>query len=284
VRAAIAFVTQTGVDLLSELLSRHPHVTELTIVARGASITEPEALLALRAELNAEVSVMVGPSASRFHPKTWLLSGDYGLWVLSGSGNLTLGGLCDNREQFEIFHAQDAASIQAQEERLSRLTEGAIPLDEFEGSIAWRTWVEQQDRRRRLEEQLTSLDRAVTDSHSINREPHKRDLMRDLWQIHDETLAAKLRKKDGSPYNPSGFRLQLEGNRGSGEPLLIVKSLCKSGTEGFETIEENDRRDLTVESLVVDKTKRYHSLFPTETVRLATERLERFNPSRREDR
>jgi hypothetical protein len=219
---------------------------------------------------------MVGPAAHRFHPKMWLLSGDEGLWVLSGSGNLTAGGLRENREQFEIVRASDAASIQAQEERFRTLTTGAVPLEEFEGSIAWKTWVEQQDRRRRLAEQLQDLDREVAKSHSVNREPHKQELMHDLWQIYEKTLAAKLLKRDGTVYVPGGFRLQLEGKRGSGEPVLIVKSLCKSGTEGFDTIKENRQRDLTVESLVVDEERSYHTLFPAETVRRARERLKDF--------
>jgi len=280
VRAAVAFVTRTGVELLAELLSRHPHVKELFIVARGAPITEPAALRALRDELDARVAVVVGATASRFHPKVWLLSGKDGLWVLSGSGNLTAAGLRENREQFEILHASDTASIKVQEDRFDDLTAGAVPLDEFEGSIAWRTWVEQQARRRRLAEQIADLDQAVAESHSVSRERDKEDLMRDLWDIYDKTLAAKLRKKDGAVYVPGGLRLQLEGKRGSGEPVLIVKSLCRNGTEGFGTIEENNRRDLTVESLVVDETKSYHTLFPVETHRLARERLDGFDPLR----
>ena len=195
IRAAVAFVTRGGVDLLSGLLDRHPHIENVSIVARGAPITEPSALLALRDQLNVDVAVLTGAEAARFHPKVWLLHETTGeLWVLSGSGNLTAGGLHGNREQFEILHVVDSAAVEAQEERLDALTEDAIPLDHFEGSIAWKTWTEQLDRRAKLDRQLQDLNEALAKSHPIDREAHKQQLMDDLWEIYKRTLGARLRR------------------------------------------------------------------------------------------
>jgi HKD family nuclease len=101
VRAAVAFVTATGADLLESLIDAEgPLIVEL--VTRGAPITEPAALERL-AKLGVAVSVVVGNRASHFHPKLWLLEHEDGLRVLAGSGNLTRGGLCDNDEQFEVL-------------------------------------------------------------------------------------------------------------------------------------------------------------------------------------
>ena len=46
-RAAVAFVTSTGVAVVEDLRSRHP-LLELQVTARGAPITQPQALLDLR--------------------------------------------------------------------------------------------------------------------------------------------------------------------------------------------------------------------------------------------
>lgn len=275
VRVAIAFVSSAGVDLLAELLSLHDGVEKVEVVTRGAPVTSPEALLALRDRVGVDVSVIAGPDAARFHPKLWLLErSDGGLRVLSGSGNLTEQGLRDNREQFEILSVEDAAEVAAQQRRFDALTSGAIPLGRFEGSIAWRTWIEQLRRRAEIAARVAALDRALAESHPIDREPDKQLLMDDLWELYELTLEAKLKKEDGKTYVPSGLRLQLEGKRGPKEPVPIAASICKSGTEGFDTIlRTNNRRDLTVEWLVVDETKKYHDLFPEETLRLSAERL-----------
>jgi hypothetical protein len=273
----VAFVTLSGVELLSDLLQRHPGVEEISITARAAPITEPAALLALRDRLGADVSVIAGPVAAQFHPKLWLLANARGeLQVLSGSGNLTGGGMHGNREQFEIGKVSDAAAIEAQERRFEELTGGAIPLDRHEDSIAWRTWMEQLQRRNQLEEQLRALDQALAKSHPESRDADKKQLLEDLWGIYDRTRAARLRQADGKLYVPSGLRLELEGVRGSGEPVSIATRLCRSETAGFRMMLEAGRRDLTVESLVVDSDKRYHSLFPEETRRASDERLRQF--------
>lgn len=274
--ASVAFVTGSGVEVLSGLLTRHP-VERLTVVARGGPITEPEALLALRGVLKADVAVIGGTEAARFHPKLWLIQAGSGeLRVLSGSGNLTAAGLRDNREQFEIFRTSEPEEIAAQSRRFKALTAGSIPLERFEGSIAWRAWVRQQARRNELARQLKALDEELATSPAEDRQADKEQLMGDLWDLYERTLAEKLRKDDGHIYNPSGLRLQLEGKRGPKEPVPITTSICKSGTEGFDTILKADKPELTVEFLVVDSERPYHTLFSEETRRLSAERLQRF--------
>jgi HKD family nuclease len=282
VRAAIAFVTLSGVELLAELLQRHSNVEEVSLVVRAAPITEPDALLALRDRLGVQVSVIAGPEAARFHPKFWLLSSaDGSLLVLSGSGNLTQGGLRDNREQFEVVRTNDSTAIEMQERRFEELTEGAIPLDRHEGSIAWRTWKDQLRHRAGLEGRLRELDQALAESHPESREADKKELLDDLWGIYERTREARLRQADGRLYVPSGLRLELEGARGSGEPVSIATRLCKSETDGFRAMLAAGQRDSTVESLVVDPSKGYHTLFPEEIRRASQERLQQFPADQR---
>lgn len=271
ITAAVAFVSLGGVGLLAPLLERNPEV-KVTLVARGAPITDPDALVQLE-DLGASVSVLAGTAATAFHPKLWLLRRASQLCVFSGSGNLTAGGLRTNQEQFEIMRFTDAVQIEAQEKRLARLTDGAIPLHRFRGSLAWRLWRAQQDARVHLLEKEHAMNQALAESNPINRRPDVEQLQRDMWDVYDRTLAARLKKKNGHIYNPSGLRLQLEGKRGPKEPVPIAASICKSGTEGFDTIHEANRPDLTIEFLVVDPTRPYHDLFPEETRTLSARRL-----------
>lgn len=137
ISAAVAFVTDSGVRRLGELLSPNRGAA-VEVVARGAGVTSPEALLALRDDLGVEVSGVMGRHAAAFHPKLWLVRAPGQLSVLSGSGNLTEGGLVDNEEQFEVIHlSTDTDAAQAHEARFDALTANAIPLDDLERSTIW---------------------------------------------------------------------------------------------------------------------------------------------------
>jgi HKD family nuclease len=270
VRAAVAFVTLSGVELLGECLGKARELEHVTIVARGAPVTERDALLALRDDLNAEVSVLADDA---FHPKLWLFERvDATLGVLTGSGNLTAGGMIGNREQFEVLEFEDPDLIAAHQRRFVELTADAIPLDRFVESIAWKTWVGQDRKREELENHLREMTREITESPAEDREPDKELLMNDLWAIHNETKAARLPKLEGSGiYDPSGFRLELEGHRGNGQPVSIACRLCRAETDGFRTIMKANRPDLTVEYLITNPQKRYHTLIPPD-IREASER------------
>ena len=108
VRAAVAFVTRTGVAELSDVFAGVGEVN-LEITARASDATEPEALLELRDGLGADVMVVIGRHAKAFHPTLWLIERDDDLVVVSGSGNLTGAGLTTNDEQFEVLvYAREA--------------------------------------------------------------------------------------------------------------------------------------------------------------------------------
>lgn len=276
VHAAVAFVSRAGAESLAGLLERHPSIEEVNLVARGAPITDPDALLMLRDEIGASVSVIVGAAAIAFHPKLWLLEGEGVLAVVSGSGNLTAGGLSTNREQFEVHEVFDAEEIEAQSKRFGVLVDGAIALEEMVGSIAWREWKAQDRRRATLAREQQKLDERLAGSPSQTQDEAKKVLTGDLWAIYDRTMTEKIPKPDGDPYNPSGFRLEIEGHRGATDPVHIVGRICRRQTSGFDVIKESGKWELTVESLVVDPNKSYYDLFKGKIRELSEERLRQF--------
>lgn len=271
---AVAFVSRAGAESLCTLLDSHPKVEDLLLVARGAPITDPDALLMLKHKTGASISLIAGPPARLFHPKLWILEGEDGaLDVLSGSGNLTGGGLCQNREQFEIAHVTDPQSIEAQWRRFTALTEGAITLEEMLGSVAWKEWQRQMPERHRLAKREEDLDKRLARSAPKNMDKAKDELRVDLWGIHDKTLRERLPKPDGGTYNPGHFRLELEGHRGVNDPVHIVGRICRRKTKGFDVIRSSGRWDLTVESLVVDPRREYYELFKGKVRELSERRL-----------
>lgn len=274
ISAAVAFVTSTGVEALCALLTVHESVEDVLLVTRGAPITDPDALLTLRNETGASISLVTGPDARRFHPKLWLLEGeDESLDVLSGSGNLTEGGLSQNREQFEIAHLDDPREIDAQWRRFSTLGEGAVTLEDMIDSVAWKEWKLQLPKRRLLASQAKKLDQSLASSAAKNMNPAKVALHDDLWDLHKRILDEKLPKPDGDTYNPGHFRLELEGHRGVTDPAHIVSRICRRQTKGFNIIRDSGHWELTVESLVVDPRKKYYELFKGPIRELSERRL-----------
>lgn len=240
-------------------------------------ITEPDALMRLREELGASVSVVMGPEALRYHPKLWLVERGDGLQVMSGSGNLTRGGLVDNDEQFELLQFGGASAEAAEhEERFAVLTANAIPLEAAEKSPAWLEWKAQLRRRRQLDDERRRLDQKLASRVTASREPDKSLLLHDLYDIYERTVAARLPRADGLPYVPSRFKQGLDRARDANNPVPLVARICRRQSEGFDVILRADRPDLTVEWLVVDETKSYHNLFPAETREISQARLRQF--------
>lgn len=163
---AVAFVTDSGVQILRRLLGEFGTPPTFRIVVRGGPITEPGAVIAL-ADLGAEVRVVMGAQAPQFHPKLWISCEAGWMRVLSGSGNLTAGGLEQNQEQFELLSLRlpdrdlEAA---AHERRWNAFFELGSPLADAIASPAWAEWVAQQRRRRQLQTELDELDRRLAES------------------------------------------------------------------------------------------------------------------------
>jgi hypothetical protein len=275
VEIAVAFVSVDGARLLIDLLERHA-VPDTALIARGAPVTDPDALVRLRAA-GIAVAVVTGPDARRFHPKLWLARAQGELRVLSGSGNLTHGGLRENREQFELVRVP-APSVVADvhERRFVELTAGAMSLDEVEGSAAWREWHWQLKHRRRLADEQRRLDERLAATAPVDRAADKQLLQADLEDLYRRTVAAGLRRRDGQRYVPHRFREGIERARERRDPVSLVGRICHRQTEGFDVLLEADRPELTVEALVVDPAKPYHDIFSPETRSRSEERLRQF--------
>jgi hypothetical protein len=262
--AAVAFVTQGGVNVLHKILKDLPGPPPpIEIVARAAPVTEPAALIRLRKELQVQVSVVSGTRAQRYHPKLWLIDAGDELRVLSGSGNLTEGGLNGNDEQFEVWSV-NGEEAEVQRRRFAMLTKDAEPLEVFEETPRWQRWVEQETERKALAKEH--------DRQLILIEAAEKDLRVDLETLYED-MAGQLRKKNGHVYNRSGFRLVIRGHKGPKTPVAIISSLCREMTPGFERARRNERLDLAAEQLVVDPTKSYHPLIPAEVREASATRL-----------
>lgn len=280
-RAAVAFVTESGVELIRQLQSDHPRIA-FELVARGAPITDPEALLHL-AELGTAVSVVIGECAAQFHPKLWMGHGDGGLWILAGSGNLTAGGLRDNDEQFELLHvaARDATAIAAHDHRFAQLTAGAVPLDDVRSMPYWNLWRQQLEERRSIAAQERKLDETL--SRAAEAGLAVEALYADLVEFYERTKnEVRIPAPAGGtrPYVASYFKRAIDQSHGKDGPVPVVAGMVKRKTEGFNHLADQHRPDLMVEQLVVDTTKPYHRLFTAETVAHAQRNLDDYYASR----
>ncbi|MBI1220493.1 MAG: hypothetical protein GC186_18335 [Rhodobacteraceae bacterium] len=121
--AAFAFATSTGIDTaFAEPSVRQLLGTgEFQLVVGLDAITDTAAVTALKtakaALPNASVSLFYNPKGGvLFHPKTMFFKRHAGGQCLTGSGNLTLGGLRNNWEAFwkADVSTADAAVLEAQ--------------------------------------------------------------------------------------------------------------------------------------------------------------------------
>jgi hypothetical protein len=230
------------------------------------------------------VSLVVGKEAARFHPKLWLAhQQDGALRVLSGSGNLTAGGLRDNDEQFDLLQvaADDTAAIAAQGARFAELTRAAVPLATVCDSSYWKLWQYQLDQRRKLAAEARKLDEALVRAADTGLAVDA--LYTDLLDFYERTKAeVRIPGPSGGtrPYVASYFKRAIDQSRGNAGPVPVVARMVKGKTEGYGHLAKAGRPDLMVESLVIDSTKSYHRLFPRETVAHAQRNLDDYTASR----
>lgn len=278
IRAAVAFVTESGVGHLAAILSERENVS-LEITARAADVTQPEALLTLRDGLGADVSVVIGRRARAFHPKLWLIEQPDAVIVLSGSGNLTEGGLVTNDEQFErIEYAPDDPLVEANRERLDDLTRHAQPLDVIEGSAIWLEWLTVIKKQAQARREFVRIEKAFLEREPIaDRAADKAQLIEDLQQIYDDTVAADLPRADGEQYRPTRLLVALNAARaGERDPVKVVSDTIRRHTDGLDILLQAGRVDLTLEWLVLDESKPYRDLFGPRSIDLAHARIEEF--------
>ena len=156
---AVAYAKTSGTGALLRLPI--PRASR-AVVGLGFGLSDPPAVEQL-STAGLEVRV-VGDSAAataeRFHPKLYLASRSRELVVLSGSANLTGGGLSSNVEQYEeLTFADPSDEADEQRNRFEALWDHGTPLEALRRSGDWddyrqrardRRLLEVQDRRRLL--------------------------------------------------------------------------------------------------------------------------------------
>lgn len=159
---AVAYAKSSGVGrLLSIALPRRTRA----VVGLGFGLTDPAAVEQLEragSELRA-VDDTSALAASQFHPKLYLVERGERLTVLSGSANLTYGGLTANVEQFEeLTVASRSSAGDEQRGRFEEVWAYGRPLADLRRSGDWERYRQRARDRRRLEledrKRLTRLD------------------------------------------------------------------------------------------------------------------------------
>jgi HKD family nuclease len=276
IKAAVAFVTNGGVELLAGLLRDWPG--NLGLVARGASITQPSALVRLE-EMGASVSAVIGPRAQRFHPKLWLSEGPAGMDVLSGSGNLTEGGMTENDEQFELIHLgpEEVEPMAGHRLRFKTFQAHATPLEQIKAGRYWDRWVEFSARRDEIEREGREIDQTLAEEAGTPAE--NAQLYSDLLAIYETAKEeVTITSDDGSerPYVATRFKQAIDRGQREGTLVPVVGRIVRGPTEGFGRLAEAGRRDLMVETLVLDESKPYHHFFTAKSKELAQANLDLF--------
>jgi len=88
-----------------------------------------------------------------------------------------------------------------------------------------------------------------------------------------------IERKDGTrqKYAANRFKQQIEKGREEGTLVPTIARIVKKPTLGFGHLEAAERHDLMLENLVIDKDKPYHRLFSPTTVKVAEERMSKFD-------
>jgi hypothetical protein len=179
-RIAVAYLSVAGVAALESLLdsSGRPRTVEvITRATHNVPGTTAEHLRALEVDLGAETRAFVGADAARFHPKVFMTRTPSANWTLSGSGNLTLGGLGTNAEQFELLRTQAGPVMPGRRPaakyesiagndltaRWATWWGTAMPLSAALAHPAFVEWQAQAKRRAELERDRRKLDEYVED-------------------------------------------------------------------------------------------------------------------------
>jgi hypothetical protein len=102
------------------------------------------------------------------------------------------------------------------------------------------------------------------------------ELYADACEIYERARAeVRIERKDGrfQRYAAIRFKRQIDSANEQGKLPQAVARITKKRTLGFGHLAKAGRRDLMLETLVVDPKRQYHELFSPTTVRIAQERL-----------
>jgi hypothetical protein len=104
-------------------------------------------------------------------------------------------------------------------------------------------------------------------------------LYQDALDIYERARReVTIERKDGRRQRYAANRYKQQIDRAYAEHRLVaaIGRIVSRRTEGFGHLEEAERPDLMVETLVLDTSKPYHRLFPATTVQSARERMAQY--------
>lgn len=194
---AVAYARTSGTGpLLRAALSRGSRA----VIGLGFGLSDPPAIEQL-ASAGMDVRLVTDSArstAEQFHPKLYLASRSRELVVLSGSANLTGGGLARNVEQYEELVLPDPSpEADRQRERFEALWDLGLSLDALRRSGDWDEYRQRAKDRRLLEaEDRRRLLRVHADTGRLLGQLARRDTRRNpgyLGITHPEWWNLQLR-------------------------------------------------------------------------------------------
>lgn len=102
-------------------------------------------------------------------------------------------------------------------------------------------------------------------------------LYEDALGIYDRARKeVTIERKDGRTQKYAANRFKQQIDKGRGESVLVptIARIVRRPTLGFGHLENAERPDLMLETLVLDSSKPYHHLFSGRTVQIARERMD----------
>jgi hypothetical protein len=212
--AAFAFATSTGIDtaLAEPAVHKLLGTGQFQLVVGLDAITDTAAVAALKtaktALPNASISLFYNPKGGvLYHPKTMFFKRQAAGQCLTGSGNLTLGGLRNNWEAFwkADVSVAEAAVLEAQ----------------------WAKWV--ADHKDNL---LQADDPRVTAQAALNAKTRAK-IQKAVKETDAEALAALEEHRQAVAVKSSNFRFEVEALGGLQHPvndhfILVFERIGKS--------------------------------------------------------
>ena len=104
-------------------------------------------------------------------------------------------------------------------------------------------------------------------------------LYRDALVIYERARReVTIERKDGrrQKYAANRYKQQIDTAQADHRLVSAIGRIVSRRTQGFGHLEDAERPDLMVETLVLDASKPYHQLFPATTVQAARERMAQY--------
>jgi hypothetical protein len=109
-------------------------------------------------------------------------------------------------------------------------------------------------------------------------------LFRDAIEIYERARKeVTIERKDGrhQKYAPVRYKQQIEKGRDEDTLVPTIARIIRKPTLGFGHLENAERPDLMLETLVLNASKPYHRFFSAKTVQVARDRMSEYDDRRR---